>query len=102
MSENTNKWSQVVVKLRRALELAPPSLEEADAEMAAAGEAPMTDEEIQRIADGVTGTDAISAFDPRPLPVPVTADERTSWRRLSVPVARKRRSSPLLLRTPKG
>ena len=66
MSENTNKWSQVVVKLRRALGLAPPSLEEADAEMAAAEEAPMSDEKIQRITDTATGKDAIGAFDPEP------------------------------------
>ncbi len=58
MSQNRKKWSQVAAKLRRALGLAPPSLEEADAEMAAAEEAPMSDEEIQRIADAATGTDS--------------------------------------------
>ena len=46
MSDEAKKWSWIVAKLQRALGLAPPSLEEADAEMAEAEEVPMSDKEI--------------------------------------------------------
>ena len=47
-------WRTVAPKLRRALGLAPPSLEEAEAEMADAACFPMSDEEIERIVDYAT------------------------------------------------
>lgn len=66
MSDDARNWLRVAAKLRRALGLAPPSLEEADAEMAEAEETPMSDEEIQGIVDAATGTNTIGSFDPEP------------------------------------
>lgn len=47
--KDTKKWMYIVAKLRRTLGFVPPSLEEADAEMAEAEEFSMSDEEIARI-----------------------------------------------------
>ena len=53
MGYDVKKWAYVSAKLRRGLGLAPPTIEEAEAEMAEAEEAPMSDEEIERIGDAV-------------------------------------------------
>lgn len=66
MSGNPKNWSQVAAKLRRALGLAPPTLGEAETEMAQAEEAPMSDVEISRIVNAATGPDAPASFDPEP------------------------------------
>lgn len=50
----TEWWDGIAPKLRRALGLAPPTIEEADAEMAEAEAVSMTDEEIERIVDFAT------------------------------------------------
>lgn len=44
-------WSRAARLLRRALGYVPPTLEKAGREMAEAEAVPMTDEEIERIAD---------------------------------------------------
>lgn len=51
------RWKRVARKLRRTLGLTPPTPEEADAEMAAAEEVPMSDKKIEAIAKRVTRTD---------------------------------------------
>jgi len=53
MAYNMDAWSRLAMRLRRALRLAPPTPEEADAEMANANEVPMSEDEIERIVDGV-------------------------------------------------
>lgn len=53
-TRRATNWQRLAARLRRALGLTPPSLEEADVEMAKAEEAPMSDEEIERIVSGVT------------------------------------------------
>ena len=56
MSEKADRfWEWMMPRLRRALGLAPPTIEEAEAEMAKAEAVPMTDEEIERIVDYATG-----------------------------------------------
>lgn len=57
MSHNKTKWKCLAARLRKALGLAPPTLEEADAEMAKAEEVPMSDEDIERIVSGATKKD---------------------------------------------
>jgi hypothetical protein len=47
-------WAGLMRRLRRAVVLTPPTPEEADAAMAGAEEFPMSEAEIQRIADNVT------------------------------------------------
>lgn len=47
-------WPWLMPRLRRALGLAPPTLEEADKEMAQAEPVPMSDEEIERIVECAT------------------------------------------------
>lgn len=54
MTNEPNNWSEIVGKLRRAMGLAPPTPEEADAEMRSAGEIPMSDDEIKAIAKAAT------------------------------------------------
>lgn len=54
MTDHMKQWPEIAAKLRRALGLAPPTPEEADAEMAQAEEAPMTEEEIDRIVNAAT------------------------------------------------
>lgn len=55
MTNEPNNWSEIVAKLRRAMGLAPPSDEEADAAMLSAGEIPMSDEDIEAIARQAIG-----------------------------------------------
>ena len=50
MTNETHNWSQIVEKLRRAVGLAPPTLDEADAAMASAGEIPLRDAQIKDMA----------------------------------------------------
>lgn len=54
MTNEPNNWSEIVEKLRRLMGLAPPTPEQADAEMRSAGEIPMSDEEIRAIAKAAT------------------------------------------------
>jgi len=54
MSDDAKKRAELAARLRKALGLATPSFEEADAEMAAAEEVPMSRDEINRIADAAT------------------------------------------------
>lgn len=55
MGYDREKWLHLAAKLRRALGLTPPTPAEADAEMAGAEEAPMSDEAIERIVKRVCG-----------------------------------------------
>lgn len=66
MSDDTKKWSRVAARLQRALGLAPPTLEEAEAEMAKAHEVPISDTEINRIVDAATGADTPASVAPEP------------------------------------
>lgn len=50
-----SEWEKLPLqKMRRALGFTPPTLEEADVEMAEAEEAPMSDEMIQQIVTAAT------------------------------------------------
>jgi len=51
---NESDWAWIAERLRRALGLAPPTLEEADAEMANAEAVPMSDEDISQIVAKAT------------------------------------------------
>lgn len=53
MACDVTTWNRLAARLRRALGYMPPTLEEADKEMAEAEEVPMSEEEIQTIVDGV-------------------------------------------------
>lgn len=66
MSNDAKKWSQAAAKLRRALGLAPPTFEEADAEVAEAQAAPMTNDDIKTIVDAATGEAPVKSPDPQP------------------------------------
>lgn len=57
MSYNAKKWSRLAVRLQRALGLSPPTIEEAEAEIAEAEEAPMSNTEISQIMDYVDQND---------------------------------------------
>lgn len=45
------EWEPVAKRLRRALGFVPPTLAEADVEMAGAGESPISDARIQEIVE---------------------------------------------------
>ena len=51
MAYDKKAWARLAARLRRALRLAPPTPEEADAEMANAKQIPIGDDEIERIVD---------------------------------------------------
>lgn len=51
MSEDFKSWEELEAKLRKALQLTPPTAAEADAEMEMAEEAPMTREDIERLVE---------------------------------------------------
>jgi hypothetical protein len=56
MTDDAKAWTELAAKLRKALGLASPTPNNADAEMAAAGEIPMSEAEIARIANAAAGS----------------------------------------------
>lgn len=63
MNDDAKAWTELAAKLRKALGLASPTVKNADAEMAAAGEIPMSEEEVAQIASAAASSPPDETFE---------------------------------------